>query len=160
MVRDYMDRLVDLQRGETTPEEDTALIERLAVYLELIDHAESRAQSLAGMAGTALGVFFAAFIAAFVADTGSSGPALRIADLISELLFVVGAFLLLSCIFQALSPTDIEDPWDEQELVAHWRTVDGMHESAARSFWIGTVTLAASIGVLILADILADVGIF
>jgi hypothetical protein len=152
-----MDRLGDLRRCQNaTPDEDTATLERLAVYLDLIDHAESRAQSLAGMAGTALGVFFAAFIAAFVSDTGTPSPALRVADLVSEILFVGGAFLLLRCIFQALSPADIEDPWDEKELEAHWRQVDGMHERAARNFWIGTVMLAVSIGVLIAADILTD----
>lgn len=68
----HLDRIVDLKRrkresgvidSDKLEDQDVGSLERISVYLELIDHAETRAQALAGMAGTALGVFFAAFIA-------------------------------------------------------------------------------------------------
>lgn len=167
---DHLDRIIDLRRRKRPVDDDAAapitagadveLLERISVYLELIDNADSRAQALAGMAGTALGVFFAAFIAAFVTESGNPSPILKVADLLSEILFVVGAFALLRCIFQSLQPSRIEDPWNEDELRAHWLDINRVHENAARNFWIGTVLLAMSIGILIGADVLLDLGVF
>lgn len=165
---DHLDRMIDRRRRHGAPdreavaEEDASFdaLERISVYLELIDHAETRAQALAGMAGTALGVFFAAFIAAFVVESGHPSLILEIADLISEVFFVTGASLLLRCIFQSLRPSQIEDPWDEAELETYWRRLDRLHAGAARNFWLGTVLLALSISILVVADILIDVGAF
>ena len=170
-MSDHLDRIVDHRRhrklgnqlaSDQTGEGATSLdpLERISVYLELINNADSRAEALAGMAGTALGVFFAAFIAAFVAEAGTKNPVLEVADLISEILFVAGAFLLLRCIFQALRPNQIQDPWNEDELARRWVEVTADHERAARSFWSGTVLLALSIGILIVADVLIDLGFF
>ncbi len=171
-MSDHLERVIEHRRREGVPKQITGAevvaeeaasfdaLERVSVYLELIDHAETRAQALAGMAGTALGVFFAAFIAAFVVESGTSTSVLKVADLVSEILFVVGAFLLLRCIFQSLRPGQIENPWDEEELVIYWRRVDLIHDNAARNFWLGTVLLALSISILVAADVLIDLGFF
>ncbi|MFQ5595525.1 MAG: hypothetical protein ACE5HA_15365 [Anaerolineae bacterium] len=171
-MNDHLDRIVDRKKRRGARDQiasDEAAgdrvehfdaIERIGVFLELIDHAETRAQTLAGMSGTALGVFFAAFIAAFVVESGHPSAILEIADLISEIFFVTGAFLLLRCIFQSLRPSQIQDPWDENELEVYWRRLDHLHANAARNFWLGTVLLALSISILVIADILIDVGAF
>ncbi|MFQ5342865.1 MAG: hypothetical protein ACE5F6_15105 [Anaerolineae bacterium] len=171
-MSDHMDRVLDHRKRNAMPDHATESeapegdrgrfdpLERLSVYLELINHAETRAQALAGMAGTALGVFFAAFIAAFVSESGKPNAILKVADLISEVLFVVGAFLLLYCMFQSLQPSQIHDPWDEDELEAYWNRVERVNDDAARSFWIGSILLALSIGILIVTDVLLDLGFF
>jgi uncharacterized membrane protein len=171
-MSDHLDRIIEHKKRNAMPDHTTEWaapdgdggpfdpLERLSVYLELINHAETRAQALAGMAGTALGVFFAAFIAAFVSESGNPNTVLQVADLISEILFVVGAFLLLYCMFQSLQSSQVQDPWDEDELRAYWNRVERVNDDAARSFWIGSVLLAMSIGILIAADVLLDLGFF
>jgi len=130
-------------------------VERLQVFLSLIDTASEKAQMLAGSAATALGVFMAAFVVAFVEETYGH----PFIDLSSEVLFILGSSFLLRCIFQATRPLSIENPLDERELEKAWRGADGLYHRAARSFWIGTVLLALSVAILITEDILTDVGL-
>jgi len=130
-------------------------VDRLQVYLSLIDTASEKAQMLAGSAATALGVFMAVFVVAF---TGEPYAHVFI-DLSSEVLFVLGSSLLLQCIFRATRPLSIEDPLDEKSLEAAWHDADGIYRHATRSFWIGTLLLALSVAILITSDILTDVGL-
>lgn len=83
-MSDHLDRMIDHRKrrggGEQLASHEAVgdgvasldALERISVYLEIINNADSRAEALAGMAGTALGVFFAAFIAAFVAESGTN----------------------------------------------------------------------------------------